>query len=138
MPGTGTSRIFEQINNDAFYRVPTLRAAEAHAAGHPGRTYHYQLDYQSIIPGLGAIHGIDVALLFRAASANELLRMDAATDALSELMLEAWTSFARSGRPKAPGLPAWPAFDAQSRATMVVDEVSRLEYDLDAPLLRYW
>lgn len=138
MPGAGAARVRDQINNDAFYRMPTLRAAGAHAAGHPGKTYHYQLDYRSIIPGLGAIHGIDVALLFRTPLLSDLLRRDAATDTLSERMLEAWTGFARTGRPGAPGLPEWPAFDAQSRATMVLDDACRLEHDLDAALRRYW
>ncbi len=138
MPGAGTGRIYQQINNDAFYRMPTIKAAEAHAAGHPGRTFHYQLDYASAIPRLGAIHGIDVALLFRTVPVRDLLRQDAATAALCDLMLEAWTAFAKTGKPGAPGLPEWQPFDTQRRATMVLDDACKLEFDLGGNLRRYW
>jgi carboxylesterase type B len=138
LPGLARGRVQEQVNNDAFYRMPTLRAAQAHAAGHPGRTWHYQLDYQSRIPHLGAIHGIDVALLFRNGALNQLLHASAQTEALSNAMLDAWTSFARDGRPAAPALPEWPPFEAARRHTMVLDKTSSLHTDIDGPLRPYW
>jgi para-nitrobenzyl esterase len=41
-------------------------------------------------------------------------------------MSRAWIAFARSGNPNTDGLPAWPAFDLQRRATMVFDNESRV------------
>ena len=37
---------------------------------------------------------------------------------LSDSMRRAWHSFARSGSPDTPELP-WPAYDSQSRTTMI-------------------
>lgn len=138
MPGASRRRLLDQINNDAFYRMPTLAAAEAHARGHAGRTWHYQLDYASPIDTLGAIHGIDVALLFRNTDTGALLAKDEETDRLSKQMLAAFVSFAKGGKPSAPGLPEWKPFDAASRATMVFNRASRLESDLDAHLRKFW
>jgi para-nitrobenzyl esterase len=138
LPRAGATRLHEQINNDAFYRMPTLRAAEAHAAAHPGRTWHYQLDYPSAIPTLGAIHAIDVALLFRTAPVAALLGADDAGLQLSEQLRGAMIRFARTGRPSADGLPDWPPYDRSTRATLVFDTRCRLEHDLDAPLRLCW
>jgi para-nitrobenzyl esterase len=138
MPGAGFRRVHEQINNDAFYRMPTIAAAEAHAASHPGRTYLYQLDCRSGIAGLGAVHAIDVALLFRTEPVSQLLDERPETAALSEAMLDAWTSFARTGRPAASGLPEWRPYEETGRPTMLLDHVSTLRLDPDQNLRRYW
>lgn len=138
MPGSGMRAVYEQVINDACFRVPTLRAAQAHALAHPGKTWHYQLNCESAIPGLGAIHGIDVALLFRTSPGIALLQDGAATLELSTRMRKAFTAFAKTGVPAAPGLPTWAPYDANSRATMVLDHASELVADLDGPLLGYW
>ena len=43
------------------------------------------------------------------------------SEQLSKQIASAWAAFARSGTPNAPGLPAWPKFTTQQRATMVFD-----------------
>lgn len=138
VPGLDRRRVQEMVNNDAFFGMPTLRAAEAHAVGHPGRTWYYRLDCPTSIPELGAMHGVDVALLFRTTGTEPLLNRDALTEALSDAMLDAWVNFARIGRPATALLPEWQPFDAQQRATMVLDRNSRLELDPEAQLRQYW
>jgi carboxylesterase type B len=138
MRGASWRQVYDQINNDAFYRMPTLAAAAAHAGAHPGRTWHYQLDYRSSVPGLGAIHGIDVVLLFRPASGELLLAQDEGTAQLTKSMREAFTAFAKSGTPAAAGLPQWKPFERQTRYTMVLDRQSHLAADLDPHLREYW
>lgn len=138
MPQASKLQLLEKINNDAFYRAPTHALAQAHATDQPGTTYLYQLDYSSAIPDVGAIHGIDVALLFRNPPMGRLLEDDAQTLQLSELMLEAWTQFAKTGKPAAAGLPAWAPFDARQKVTMVFDRVSKPVSDVDANLLGHF
>lgn len=138
LPGSGMRAVYEQVINDACFRIPTLQAAEAHASAHPGRTWLYQLNCESAIPGLGAIHGIDVALLFRTSPGIALLRDDSKTLELSARMRKAFTTFARTGVPTAAGLPTWMPYDGKSRATMVLDHASELVCDLDGALLDYW
>ena len=43
--------------------------------------------------------------------------------------LDAWLSFARSGKPGHEGIGPWPAYDAQTRSTMVFDRASHAERD---------
>lgn len=138
MPDAGTGAVYEQMINDACFRMPTIHAAEAHAAAHPGKTWLYQLNCDSAIPGLGAIHGIDVALLFRSARGSGLLRTGQETLRLSELLRETLVTFARTGTPAAAGLPRWTPYDESTRATMILDHAPRLASDLDGHLRRYW
>jgi para-nitrobenzyl esterase len=44
-------------------------------------------------------------------------------------MGEAWASFARTGKPGHRGLPEWPAYNAEKRATMIFDNVCRVKDD---------
>ena len=49
--------------------------------------------------------------------------------ALSEKVMDAWIAFARSGNPHHARLPAWPAYSADERATMVFDNECRTVND---------
>jgi para-nitrobenzyl esterase len=48
---------------------------------------------------------------------------------MADLMAPAWLAFARSGDPGTPDLPAWPAYDATRRATMIFDLACHTEND---------
>ena len=48
---------------------------------------------------------------------------------LADQMSACWANFAKTGKPSAPGLPDWPAYDATTRPTMIFDHRSRLEND---------
>jgi para-nitrobenzyl esterase len=50
---------------------------------------------------------------------------------LSEQMMDAWIAFARTENPATATLPAWPAYTADRRATMVFDESVNV---VDAPM----
>jgi para-nitrobenzyl esterase len=78
------------------------------------------------VPGvpreLGAMHAIDIPLVFDNAGPTDTLagdRPDRLTAA--KHMSALWTSFARTGQPTAPGCPAWTPYDLQRRATYVID-----------------
>jgi para-nitrobenzyl esterase len=48
---------------------------------------------------------------------------------LQEKMSTAWAAFARSGNPSHKGLPSWPAFKTDQRATMVLDNECQVVND---------
>ncbi|MGH2610899.1 MAG: carboxylesterase family protein, partial [Tepidiformaceae bacterium] len=41
------------------------------------------------------------------------------TSSLSDRMQDAWLAFARTGNPATESLPAWPRYEAGTRATML-------------------
>ena len=49
--------------------------------------------------------------------------------ALQDKMSEAWANFARTGNPSGKGVGNWPAYNATTRPTMVLDNQCRLVND---------
>lgn len=113
--------LYEVVNSDWLFRMPSLFLAKAHAAA-GGDTYLYELTYP--VPGmggaLGAPHGADVPLVFgnfRGGSAGMTYEdpPSAEIERLGKKMRTAWTAFARAGD------PGWANFTAAERLTRVYD-----------------
>jgi len=105
------------------------RAAQAAAAPH---TWVYQFDWPTPIDGgrWGAHHGLDVPFIFdNVALVPEKVGTGADAARLAGQMSAMCVVFARTGRPDAPGLPAWPVHDLARRATMVFDATTRVVDD---------
>ncbi len=86
---------------------------------------------------LGAIHGVDVGLTFNN-TRGAMVGDSPAMHTLAERYSRAWVAFARSGNPSHAGIPEWPAFDPETRPTMVFDEHVSLESDPLRDLRALW
>jgi para-nitrobenzyl esterase len=120
LPDASAALLYERVQSDWLFRMPSLRLAEAQIAG--GGTAHvYELTYSALTNGgaLGACHGLDVPLVFGVFGGLGAMllgpRPSAEVRALSACWRRAWTSFARSGD------PGWPAYDLAQRTTCVID-----------------
>ncbi|WP_433272327.1 carboxylesterase/lipase family protein [Pseudonocardia xinjiangensis] len=117
-PAATPGQLHELVKSDWFFRMPTLKLAEAHAAG-GGRTWLYELRWSAT--SVGAAHGLDVPLVLGTLRGHPqsalLLGPEPGEDAerLSREMRAAWVSFARTGD------PGWPRFDETRRLTRVYD-----------------
>lgn len=138
MPGKSGADVRGQILTDAVFRRGSVRAAELHAQNAPGRTYLYQFNWSSPVPGIGAIHGLDIPFANLNLEAFQTGLGDlGAVRGLADRMSDAWVSFARTGKPEAD-MPDWPAFDADTRATMIFDTQIELQHDVDRHIRDIW
>jgi len=101
------------------------RAAQPEAAK---RTWVYQMDWRSPVDGgkFGAPHTMDIPFLSdNTALAPGMCGDDPAAPPLARIMSGMLAAFAQTGDPNAhaqqTGLPHWPTYDLQSRATMLFD-----------------
>lgn len=119
------------------YWIPTVRVAESHLQN-KGDTWMYRLDYTSYSGRLEgeAYHSEDLGFVWDKLSPVE--RQDEQATALAGQMHTAWIAFIRGKTPAAEGLPAWPQFDLKTRATMILDRVSRVENDPNAAERALW
>jgi para-nitrobenzyl esterase len=119
------------------YWVPSVRVADAQVRG-GGRAWMYRLDFR---PGSGrlkgeAYHSEDLGLVWD--KPNEAIENAAAETALARQMHAAWVAFIKGGTPGAEGMPVWPEYTLETRATMVLDTMSRVEELPQEAELRLW
>jgi para-nitrobenzyl esterase len=118
-PGADAGTLFELVNSDWLFRMPTLHLAQAHAAA-GGETYLYEVSYPAPEGGLGACHAIDVPLVFGVYEGlGQMLfgpEPSASAVALGDLMRSEWAAFA------ADGDPGWPPYAPGRRLTRIFDD----------------
>ncbi|WP_320773497.1 carboxylesterase/lipase family protein [Streptomyces sp. CRN 30] len=120
-PDASPEQLYELVQSDWLFRMPTLHLAEAHLAG-GGRVHVYELTWPAPAHGgyLGACHGLDVPLTFGVLGGfgAELLgpTPPPVAEELSARIRTAWTAFAATGD------PGWPAYDTGRRLVRVLDE----------------
>jgi para-nitrobenzyl esterase len=133
-------QLLEAAISDVVYRQPSNRLLNARQ-GAPGKNFSYLFTWRSPAMGgkLGACHALDVPFVFRQLGTPEaeFLTRGRAPQGLSEVMSLAWAAFASTGQPAAPGLHDWPVYGS-GRATMILDELARVEEDPRPELRVFW
>jgi para-nitrobenzyl esterase len=117
------------------YWVPSIRVAQAHAKG-GGSTWFYRLDETAASgPHRGqSYHSYDLGFVWETLSADE----PSAAHALEKQMHDAWVAFIKDDAPAAAGLPTWPQWNPQQRATMILNSTSTVEQQPFESELRLW
>ncbi len=120
------------VSTDRVFRQHSLRLAEAQAAHAPVWMYLFGWKAAALGGRLGACHAVDVPFVFGNLGGGlaGLVGDDPAAPDLSVRVQDAWLAFARSGDPDHAGLPPWPRYDPDRRATMLFDRDCRVA---DAP-----
>jgi len=122
----------------------TLAEAESKVKQGRAPVYMYRWDYQSNMPIRGtdwtirAGHATDILAKFENADMGGLIGSAPDRFPASRNFGEAWCTFARDGRPSVTGAPAWPAYNLQTRATMLIDVKCTLVNDPDKTEREIW
>jgi para-nitrobenzyl esterase len=142
-PDAGIAELWSALQTDQVFRIPAVRLAERQSAlGND--VYMYRFDYGTPAWGgaLGACHALEIPFVFESLEApGANMFVGPVTDelrTLSRRMHESWTSFARSGRPAADGLPEWPRYTTEQRATMLFDVQPSVAEDPDGEDREVW
>jgi para-nitrobenzyl esterase len=110
--GATNHDVVDAVSTATRFRMPAIRLAETQSAHQPA-TYVYQVDWER--GGLGACHGVEIPFVFGTLweGANP------AAAHLAEQMMDAWVAFARTGDPGHDTIGPWPAYDTNTRTTMI-------------------
>jgi para-nitrobenzyl esterase len=127
-PGASPSDLYLAALSYYSMGAGSVVTAERKAAQGAAPVYVYNIAYRSNrkMEGtdieLGAMHASDIPLVFNTVASPTTLAGDRADRfAAARNISTMWANFARTGKPSAPGQPAWPAYDLKSRQTMVLD-----------------
>ena len=91
------------------HTAPVRRFLYTHTLSSPGWSQY------------GAGHGFELPLLFGPLPAAWGITLDEGERMLSDLMVRAWTGFARDGSPLVKGIDAWPTYDPALDSYLVLD-----------------
>jgi para-nitrobenzyl esterase len=131
-PGASPSDIYFLIASDYRYGAPTMKIAERRAALGKAPVYLYYFTWESPVQGgrLKSPHTMEIPFAFDNVKISARLT-GGGTEAmaLADKVSSAWIAFAHTGDPNTPKLPHWPAFNAKDRATMVINNVSKVVND---------
>jgi para-nitrobenzyl esterase len=112
---------------------------ERKAAQGRGRAYLYVMAWPSpAFEGrFGAVHGVDLGLVLGSAR-NPIAGNTAEARQMADIVGSTIAAFAKTGDPNCDKIPRWPAYDVESRATMIFDNVCRVENDPTKELRLLW
>jgi len=131
-PGKSNVEIYQIIASDAGFSGGVHTEADRKAAQGKAPVYKYYFTWQSPVREgkLRSYHTLEIPFVME--NVDEAKTMTGSGQnryALSDKMSAAWAAFARTGNPNAKGLPRWPAFTADRRATMIFNDECKLVDD---------
>jgi para-nitrobenzyl esterase len=131
-PGAPPSDLYFLIASDLRYGAPTMIAAQRRAALGKAPVFLYYFTWETPVQGgrLKSPHTMEIPFAFDNVKISARMTGGGPEAmALADKVSDAWIAFARTGDPNTPKLPHWPAFDAKDRATMVINNVSKVVND---------
>ena len=119
---TEAKEILSALITDVIFRNSTIRLLEAQSS-HQRNTYNYIFTWKSpAFDGiLGSCHALELPFVFgtyHLPKIDEFAGKGPDVEVLSHKIMDAWISFARTGNPNHDGIPKWPSYDNEKRATM--------------------
>jgi para-nitrobenzyl esterase len=133
-PGGTAADIWGDLQGDYIFRIPAIRLAERQSA-RDNAVFAYLFTWPSPAFGgaLGSCHALEIPFAWNTLDHGMSHLFcgppDDVSRRLASTMHEAWAAFARTGTPRAAGLPEWPTYDRDRRATMILDAACRVEND---------
>ncbi|MGZ6376776.1 MAG: carboxylesterase/lipase family protein [Ktedonobacterales bacterium] len=133
-PNAHPGDLLAAIQTDWYWRIPTIRLADAHAKD-SSATYMYEFAWRSpqFNRLLGACHALEIAFVFDTlGNGTEPLLGTDPPQQLADTMHAAWVAFATRGD------PGWPKYDLKRRATMRFDTTSEMVEDPQSAERALW
>ncbi len=130
-PETSNIDLYLAIASDNWMRVNVITEAERKAA-QQAPVYMYYFAWKTPVRErkLRTPHTLEIAFVFDNVDlAKPLTGSGQDRYALADKMSAAWVAFARIGNPNHKGLPEWPAYALDKRATMIFDNQCRVVND---------
>lgn len=115
-----------------MFWLNSIVLAERKIAQRAAPVFMYRMDWGSPVQDgrLKAAHAMELSFVFGTYEAvRHFVGPGDEPARMASQMHPAWVAFAKTGDPNTSALPRWPAYDTQSRNTMIFNLQSRVEKD---------
>ena len=102
----------DMMGDDIFGVNVRFAAQAVEALGAPTYLYHFSRTPPSKTQTIGAFHAAEIPFAFD--SSEPILGLSDDDKALTEIMVSAWTNFAKTGNPNGQGVPNWPTYQDEN------------------------
>jgi para-nitrobenzyl esterase len=124
--------LWTDLASDVLFRMPAIRLAEAQLPHAPVWMYLFTWETPAFGGMLRSTHALDIPFVFDTldrGGAEAFTGTGADRRPVADAMHRAWIAFARTGDPSHAGVPAWPPYEPDRRATMRFDAECELLHD---------
>ena len=119
------AEVFFTLTTDRSYWLDSLLQLEAKVGQGAGPAWSYQVTWRTPVDGGRTFspHSLDLPFVFDnvAVAADQVGEPTPGTTAMADTMSATWLAFARTGDPNHAGIPHWPAYNLDRRATLHLD-----------------
>ena len=135
-----TDRLITMLSMSNFHVRSVLLAERKASRARGAPVWMYSFDWETPAFGgrLKSSHSVEVPFVFDTLHVIGEGHRKAAAQALADRVSKTWATFARNGEPANDAIPTWPAYTAERRATMLLDDACRVVDDPDGEVRRLW
>jgi para-nitrobenzyl esterase len=122
-PGMNASELLIEITTDSNFWVRSVLLAARKSQQGRAPVFMYSFNWQTpVLDGkLMSPHAIDVPFVFETTDVGGITGNSPQVRDLAAIEAATWAAFARAGVPDNAAIPHWPAYNADTRATMMID-----------------
>ena len=131
-PDISLQDLWTVMSSDVVFRIPAIRLVEAHLAHGPAHMYLFTWPTPVFGGVLKSCHAVEIPFVFNnldQPGVEMFLGDGTERGDIAKYMHAAWIRFAQGNDPQHDTIPAWPPYDAEVRATMVIDATWQLTHD---------
>jgi para-nitrobenzyl esterase len=140
LPGASPSDRLIKALTGSMFEIRSMMLGERKAAQARAPLWMYRFDWESPAFGgkLKSPHSMEVPFVFDTLPVIGEAHQKPGGQALADRVSKTWATFARSGNPANASLPAWPAYTAAQRSTMILDDQCKVVADPDGEARQLW
>lgn len=122
-PQMNASELLIEITTDSNFWVRSVLLAERKSQKAKSPVFMYSFNWQTpVLNGkLMSPHAIDVPFVFETTDVGGITGNSPETRDLAIVEATTWAAFARAGIPDNAAIPHWPAYNTDTRATMMIN-----------------
>ena len=139
-PGVSPAERLIATLTDANFRIRSLVLAERRVRQGGGPLWMYSFAYESprFDGRVKSGHALDVPFTFDTIDLTNATDCSSAAHGLANAMSGAWAAFAHTGVPHHGGIPSWPTYNLDNRATLILGTTCRIVSDPGAETRTLW